>query len=49
MLSGAGDIAALTGHAEIAEEGGIVPEPSALALSGGALGVLVFLRRRRSR
>jgi hypothetical protein len=37
-LSGRGDIAALTGHAEIAVDGGIVPEPSTFAL--GALGLV---------
>lgn len=48
-LSGGGDIAALTGHAEIAEDGGIVPEPStwALCLCGvAALGAMKIRRRR---
>jgi hypothetical protein len=46
-LSGGGDIAALTGHAEIAEDGGIVPEPSSVALGVIGVAALGFSKWRR--
>lgn len=49
MLSGGGDIAALTGRAEIAEDGGIVPEPGSLALAGLGLTLLGVARWGRTR
>ncbi len=49
MLSGGGDIAALTGHAEIAEQGGIVPEPSTMVLAALGLGFVCAARVRRRR
>lgn len=48
-LSGGGDIASLTGHAEIAEDGGIVPEPNTLTLGACGLALLGWMRVRRPR
>lgn len=51
MLSGSGDIAALTGFTAIAEDGGIVPEPSTwvLGICGlAALGAAKLRRRHKN-
>jgi hypothetical protein len=48
-LSGGGDIVSLTGHAEIAEDGGIVPEPGTLTLGACGLALIGFFGRRRIR